>query len=72
MNGKAPEVLASEVYARFMKDGVSKAISAQYLASLLSEAVKNGQITIVTLRAKLPKYLIAAIEHVTEPLPVLP
>lgn len=70
--GKPQDVLASEVYARFMKDGVSKAIAAQYLASLLSEAVCNGQLNVGELRAKLPKYLIAAVEHVTEPLPVLP
>ena len=70
--GKAVEELASEVYARFMKEGVSKAISAQYLASALAEAVQTGQLTAADLRGKLPKYLVAAIEHVTEPLPVLP
>ncbi|MER9729877.1 AAA family ATPase [Mesorhizobium sp. M0217] len=70
--GKAIEELASEVYARFMKDGVSKAISAQYLASLLSEAVETGQLAVAELRQTLPKYLVDAIEHVTEPLPVIP
>ena len=70
--GKAVEELASKVYARFMKDGISKAISAQYLASALAEAVQTGQLTAADLRGRLPKYLVAAIEHVTEPLPVLP
>jgi putative ATP-dependent endonuclease of OLD family len=69
--GKPVEELASEVYARFMRDGVSKAITAQHLASLLSEAFHAGQLTSGKLRQSLPKYLIDAIEHVTAPLPVL-
>lgn len=64
------EELASEVYARFMRDNVSKAISAQYLAELLTDAVKNGKITAAELQKRLPPYLVEAIGHVTEALPV--
>ncbi|MBY3186058.1 AAA family ATPase [Rhizobium laguerreae] len=61
------EQLCSKVYARFAKDGVSKAISAQYLASILADAVGKGDLTPAGLSALLPPYLLAAIEHVTAP-----
>jgi putative ATP-dependent endonuclease of OLD family len=61
------EQLCSKVYARFAKDGVSKAISAQYLASILADAVGKGDLTPAGLSASLPPYLLAAVEHVTAP-----
>jgi putative ATP-dependent endonuclease of OLD family len=67
--GKSIEELASEVYARFARDKVSKAIAAQYLASLLSDAVETGVMAPDELRKGLPEYAVAAIEHATAPLP---
>jgi len=55
------------VYARFAKDNVSKAICAQYLASILADAVAKGDLTPDGLRALLPTYLLNAVEHVTSP-----
>ncbi len=60
----AEEVLASNVYAKFAKDGVSKAIAAQYLAERLQFKHKNGQLTSDDLRKQLPKYLTNAIDYV--------
>jgi len=62
------EELASKVYARFKRDGISKAISAQYLASILDKAVEAGDLAAQDLESMLPRYLVEAIEHVTKPL----
>jgi putative ATP-dependent endonuclease of the OLD family len=60
------EELASHVYASIAADStVSKATVAQYLACLLEARKKKGQLTPETLRATLPPYLPAAIDHVT-------
>lgn len=59
------EVLASNVYAKFARDGVSKAVAAQYLAELLQKKVKKNELTGDELRTKLPKYLTDAIDYVT-------
>jgi len=65
-DGCAPEeVLASNIYAKFAKDGVSKSIAAQYLAERIHAKHMNGELTSGQLRARLPKYLIAAIDYVT-------
>ena len=61
----AQEVIASRVYAKFAKDGVSKAIAAQYLAERLRAKYASGQLTSVSLRDSLPTYLTAAIDYVT-------
>lgn len=61
----AEEVLASNVYAKFARDGVSKAIAVQYLAERLQEKFKTNKLTRDKLRAKLPKYLTDAIDYVT-------
>lgn len=71
-SSKPNDEIASTVYARFMKDGVSKAISAQYLAELLTSAVAKGDLTAEQLRKRLPTYLVEAIEHVTEAIPMVP
>jgi len=63
----AEEVLAVNVYAKFAQKGVSKAIAAQYLAERLQKKVKEGELMGDELRAKLPKYLTAAIDYVTRP-----
>lgn len=60
----AEEVLASNIYAKFAKDGVSKAIAAQYLAERLQSKQKNGQLTSDDLRKRLPTYLTKAIDYV--------
>lgn len=58
------EELACTVYSEFTKDTkASKAIAAQYLANLLNERYAENQ---EKLLEKLPKYIIEAIEHVTE------
>ncbi|MFA6411730.1 MAG: AAA family ATPase [Syntrophales bacterium] len=59
------EVLASKIYAKFMKNGVSKPITAQYLAERLQSKHITGALTSDQLRARLPKYLVAAIDYVT-------
>lgn len=58
--------LASHVYALFARSStVSKATAAQYLACLLDARQKKGRLTPTALRAALPPYLAAAIDHVT-------
>ena len=59
------EVLASHVYAKFTKDGVSKATAAQYLAERLRGKHRIGKITSADLRKWLPRYLTGAIDYVT-------
>jgi len=59
------EVLASQIYAKFAKEGVSKAIAAQYLAERLDARYQQGKLTSPDLQKSLPKYLIDAINHVT-------
>lgn len=48
-----------------LRRGASKPITAQFLAALLEEQVRMGQLTPATLRAKLPRYLVSAIDYVT-------
>jgi len=60
------EVLASLVYAKFIKKKISKPIAAQYLAERLQDHVLNGRLTSEQLRSRLPKYLVDAIEYVTK------
>ena len=59
------EVIASNVYVKFAKDEVSKAIAAQYLAERLQSKRKDGQLTSDDLRKRLPTYLTSAIDYVT-------
>lgn len=57
--------LASQVYALFTTGTVaSKAIAAQYLAERLENWVSRDQQAAQELEARLPPYLMAAIEHV--------
>ena len=46
----------------------SKADAAQYLAERLEAKHEEGTLTVNDLRAKLPLYLVQAIEYVTRPL----
>lgn len=65
VNGIDPEILASNVYALFTTGAkASKAVVAQYLAQYLEERITNGDLTGETLQAKLPSYLISAIDYV--------
>lgn len=58
--------LASHVYALVAPgSGVSKAITAQYLACLLEGRARKGQLSSDALRGMLPKYIVGAIEYVT-------
>lgn len=61
------EVLCSHIYEMFSSNHASKAISAQYLSELLSKKMETAEIDVAWLITNLPSYLIAAIEHVTEP-----
>lgn len=61
----SPEVLATHVYAVLEAGRASKATAAQYLASLLQAKHSRGLIDAVSLRSKLPSYLIEAIDYVT-------
>lgn len=62
------EVLASKIYATFAKstgEKTSKPIAAQYLAKRLQKKFEDKQITAVSLREMLPRYLVNAIDYVT-------
>lgn len=60
------EELASRIYEPFERRKASKAIAAQYLADILERRNGKGQLTDASLRARLPKYIVSAIEHVTQ------
>ena len=68
VTGADKDILASQVYALFEAEGASKAIGAQYLAELLETACATGTLNASRLLARLPKYVIEAIGHVTRPL----
>ncbi|MGS1016141.1 ATP-dependent nuclease [Allosphingosinicella humi] len=55
---------ATGIYSLF-HDGASKAIAAQYLAAILDRAAQRGRLTPADARARLPRYLVEAIDHVT-------
>ena len=60
------EILAAKVYAQFTKGTrASKAVAAQYLAGRLQSEQAGGDLTTENLRARLPQYLVHAIEYVT-------
>jgi putative ATP-dependent endonuclease of the OLD family len=71
--GPQKDELASKVYALFTTGtAASKAVAAQYLAERLENRVSKGELTAETLKASLPAYLVAAIEHVSAaPAPAL-
>ena len=58
------EVLATQVYGKLLKSNASKPVAAQYLAEWLVHKVRRGKLTADGLRARLPKYLVDAIEYV--------
>jgi putative ATP-dependent endonuclease of OLD family len=58
------EVLASRVYAKFVKKSI-KAIAAQYLAEILWTKHEQGHLTSDSLRKSLPRYLVESIDYVT-------
>jgi putative ATP-dependent endonuclease of OLD family len=60
----AEEVIACRIYAKFA-NGASKAIAAQHLADRLYSQFQSGELSADSLRARLPKYLIDAIDYVT-------
>jgi putative ATP-dependent endonuclease of OLD family len=66
------EVLASHVYAKFVKKKVSKSISAQYLSQRLISKYEQKLITAASLRLLLPKYITEAIDYVTGGVVVTP
>jgi len=60
------EVRASHIYSCFTKGTkASKAIAAQYLASIIESRVKKKKWTVGQLKAALPSYLLEVIEYVT-------
>jgi len=60
------EVLASLIYAKFVNEKISKPIAAQYLAERLLNPAYRARLMDEQLRNSLPKYLVGAIEYVTE------
>lgn len=64
--GQDKDISTSKVYALFTKGAAaSKAVTAQYLAERLENLLAKGELTSEALKASLPAYLVAAIEHVT-------
>jgi putative ATP-dependent endonuclease of OLD family len=61
----AEEVIAANVYAKFGRENVSKAVAAQYLAERLASKHCKGNLNAADLRSRLPKYLTEAIDYVT-------
>jgi putative ATP-dependent endonuclease of OLD family len=59
------EVLATNVYKKFARDGVPKTVAAQYLAQRLLFKHMKGKLKSYDLRKRLPKYLVNAIDYVT-------
>jgi len=62
-------VLTSWVYQLFHSAGASKAISAQYLAEMLSKAGEAAAFDRSAFAAKLPRYIVDAIAHVKSAAP---
>lgn len=61
------EVRASHIYSCFTKGTkASKAIAAQYLATLLEMRIEKKKMTQEQLKDALPPYLVQAIEYVTQ------
>ncbi len=65
--GGAIEELCTHVYEMFHSKRASKAIAAQYFAALLLRSAKKPDFTAASFKAKLPQYLVKAIEHVSFP-----
>ena len=64
--GPQEDELAAKVYALFtMGAAASKAVAAQYLAELLETRIAQRELAVEALKATLPAYLVAAIEHVS-------
>ncbi len=61
--GTKPEV-CTKIYSP-LKDSVSKAITAQYLSSILEEKVKTEELSPELFAKLLPPYLVQAIKYVT-------
>ena len=59
------EERAAKIYAPLAKGAVSKSITAQYLARILSRAGRQHSRTPAAWRTVLPDYVVAAIEYVT-------
>lgn len=61
------EQLASRVYEPFVSNSqISKATAAQYLACILQARYVRRRLTSESLRAALPRYIVDAIEYVTQ------
>jgi len=64
--GPQEDELAAKIYALFTTGAAaSKAVAAQYLSERLENRIAQGELAAETLKASLPAYLVAAIEHVT-------
>jgi putative ATP-dependent endonuclease of the OLD family len=69
-NGLEHDELATRIYEPLGKSsGVSKSITAQYLAQHLEAQIAEKNFTAEKLREALPPYLVNAIEHVTQSFP---
>jgi putative ATP-dependent endonuclease of OLD family len=70
-SGEDQDRVCSRIYSLFGSGSnkASKAIAAQYMAELLTEAVESGKTTPENLKQNLPDYVRDALAYVTTPLP---
>jgi putative ATP-dependent endonuclease of OLD family len=70
-SGEDQDRVCSRIYSLFGSGSnkASKAIAAQYMAELLTEAVESGKTTPEDLKQNLPDYVRDALAYVTAPLP---
>lgn len=64
-----PDERATRIYGLILLGNVSKPIAAQYLADVLDSEVKAGRLTAATLRDRLPRYIVDAIDYVSGGVP---
>ena len=64
--GENAAILGTQVYRLFHSGVASKAVAAQYFADLLPKYCMENGIDAAGLRAKLPDYLVNAIDYVTQ------
>lgn len=57
---------ADKIYQPLKDRNASKSETAQFLAAILQEEFRESRLTSESLRAKLPSYLVEAIEYVTQ------
>ena len=64
--GENAAILGTQIYRLFHSGVASKAVAAQYFADLLPKYCRENGIDAAGLRARLPEYLVNAIDYVTQ------